>query len=253
MDRADEPHVPEIYAALGGLYAYQTDFLEAIEIWTHVDLPNTRTAPDIQLRIMQAYGSINERGPRRRPDACHQLPARHRLVLRPQIDQTRRAAFELPRTRWSPRRSSTKDAQNLRRRGTSPAPAAVRRRRHGLPGVSGAPEHGGSYEYRCTPTACTTAISSIGRRKTTPRSRTRISTIAPARRRGGGSSPRAASRPSSTTSSAARHAQGRQGRDPGSRRPRCHRWCRRSSAPTTISSRSFRQRPRRSSAMRRRR
>ena len=63
MDRADEPHVPEIYAALGGLYAYQTDFLEAIEIWERTlrTWPNTRTAPDIQLRIMQAYGSINER------------------------------------------------------------------------------------------------------------------------------------------------------------------------------------------------
>ncbi len=61
--RAKEVHVPEIYAALGGLYAYQTDFVEAIEIWEETlrRWPTTRTAPDVQLRIMQAYALLTER------------------------------------------------------------------------------------------------------------------------------------------------------------------------------------------------
>lgn len=63
MKRAEEPHVAEIYAALGELFAFQTDFVEAVEIWEETlrRWPTTRTAPDIQLKIMQAHMSLTER------------------------------------------------------------------------------------------------------------------------------------------------------------------------------------------------
>ena len=61
-ERKSEPHVPEIYSALGDLLAFQTDFQEAIEIWELVlkRYPNTRTAPDVQLKILQAWLQLQE-------------------------------------------------------------------------------------------------------------------------------------------------------------------------------------------------
>jgi cellulose synthase operon protein C len=61
-DRGKERHVPEVYAALGDLMAYQTDFSEAIEIWrtTLTRWPLAPAAPKIQLRILQAYNLLQD-------------------------------------------------------------------------------------------------------------------------------------------------------------------------------------------------
>jgi cellulose synthase operon protein C len=61
-DRGSERHVPEIYAALGDLMAYQTDFAEAIGIWrtTLQRWPLAPAAPKIQLRILQAYNLLQD-------------------------------------------------------------------------------------------------------------------------------------------------------------------------------------------------
>ncbi|RMG95429.1 MAG: hypothetical protein D6705_13670 [Deltaproteobacteria bacterium] len=72
--RKDEPHVPEIYAALGDLYAYQTDYQLAIELWelTLRRWPLAPTAPQIQLKILQAYTMLQ--------DADGAMRARDRLA-----------------------------------------------------------------------------------------------------------------------------------------------------------------------------
>jgi len=71
-DRGSERHVPEIYAALGDLMAFQTDFADAIGIWrtTLQRWPLTPAAPKIQLRILQAYNLLqDEEGARVARDA----------------------------------------------------------------------------------------------------------------------------------------------------------------------------------------
>lgn len=61
--RGKERHVPEIYAALGDLYAQDTDFKSAIGIWTTVigRWPLAPAAPKIQLRIMEAYAMLQDK------------------------------------------------------------------------------------------------------------------------------------------------------------------------------------------------
>lgn len=71
-DRGNERHVPEIYAALGDLFAFQTEFLRAIDIWrtTLERWPLTPAAPKIQMRILQAYNLLqDEAGARAARDA----------------------------------------------------------------------------------------------------------------------------------------------------------------------------------------
>jgi cellulose synthase operon protein C len=61
-DRGDERHVPEVYAALGDLFAFQTEFDRAIAIWktTLERWPLTPAAPKIQMRILQAYNALQD-------------------------------------------------------------------------------------------------------------------------------------------------------------------------------------------------
>ncbi len=61
-DRGAERHVPEIYAALGDLLAYQTEFQKAIKIWqtTLNRWPLTPAAPKIQMRILRAYNLLHD-------------------------------------------------------------------------------------------------------------------------------------------------------------------------------------------------
>jgi len=61
-ERGSERHVPEIYAALGDLFAFQTEFAEAIDIWrtTLGRWPLTPAAPKIQMRILQAYNLLHD-------------------------------------------------------------------------------------------------------------------------------------------------------------------------------------------------
>ncbi|MEX1364817.1 MAG: tetratricopeptide repeat protein [Nannocystaceae bacterium] len=61
-DRGAEPHVPEVYAALGDLLAYQTEYLQAIDIWkaTLSRWPLTPAAPKIQMRILGAYNLLQD-------------------------------------------------------------------------------------------------------------------------------------------------------------------------------------------------
>ncbi len=60
--RKDEPHVPDIYTALGDLYAFQTDFREAIEIWELAlsRWPLAPNAPQTQLKVLQAYNMLQD-------------------------------------------------------------------------------------------------------------------------------------------------------------------------------------------------
>ncbi len=57
-----ERHVAEIYAALGDLRAYETEFARAIKIWeqTLLRFPLAPAAPEIQDRIMQAWMALRE-------------------------------------------------------------------------------------------------------------------------------------------------------------------------------------------------
>lgn len=61
--RGDEPHVAEIYAALGDLYAFDTDYKTAISIWNTIlnRWPLTPAAPKIQLRVMEAYNMLQDK------------------------------------------------------------------------------------------------------------------------------------------------------------------------------------------------
>ena len=61
--RGNEKHVPEIYAALGDLFAMQTEFNKAIEIWqtTLNRWPLAAAAPQIQMRILQAHNALQEK------------------------------------------------------------------------------------------------------------------------------------------------------------------------------------------------
>ena len=60
--RGKERHVPEVYAALGDLYAFDTDYKRAITIWkrTLQRWPLTAAAPKIQLRIMEAHKLLQQ-------------------------------------------------------------------------------------------------------------------------------------------------------------------------------------------------
>jgi tetratricopeptide (TPR) repeat protein len=62
-ERGNERHVPEVYAALGDLLAYQTDFQTAIGIWqsTLDRWPLAAAAPSIQNRILEAYQMLQEK------------------------------------------------------------------------------------------------------------------------------------------------------------------------------------------------
>jgi len=61
--RGKERHVPEIYAALGDLYAVDTDYKTAIGIWKTIlaRWPLTPAAPGIQLRVMDAYAMLQDK------------------------------------------------------------------------------------------------------------------------------------------------------------------------------------------------
>lgn len=71
-ERGNERHVPEIYAALGDLLAFQTEYLRAVDIWRETlrRWPLTPAAPKIQMRIMSAYNLLHdEAGARAARDA----------------------------------------------------------------------------------------------------------------------------------------------------------------------------------------
>lgn len=71
-DRGGERHVPEIYAALGDLYAFQTDFKLAIKIWDSAlqRWPSAAAAPMLQKKILDAYAALADKeGMRRSRDA----------------------------------------------------------------------------------------------------------------------------------------------------------------------------------------
>lgn len=60
--RGNEPHVPEVYAALGDLFAAQDDFKAAINIYT-VALqrwPTARAAPALQKKILDAHVALGD-------------------------------------------------------------------------------------------------------------------------------------------------------------------------------------------------
>ncbi len=61
--RGKERHVPEIYAALGDLYALDTDYPSAIRIWNTIlgRWALTPAAPKIQLRVMEAYAMLQDK------------------------------------------------------------------------------------------------------------------------------------------------------------------------------------------------
>ncbi|MBL4685436.1 MAG: hypothetical protein JKY37_12650, partial [Nannocystaceae bacterium] len=61
--RGKERHVPEIYANLGDLYALDTDYPAAIQIWNTIlgRWPLTPAAPSIQLRVMEAYAMLQDK------------------------------------------------------------------------------------------------------------------------------------------------------------------------------------------------
>lgn len=61
-ERKDERHVPEVYAALGDLFAEQTDYPRAIAIWedTLKRWPLAPAAPKVQLRILQAHNMLQD-------------------------------------------------------------------------------------------------------------------------------------------------------------------------------------------------
>lgn len=61
-DRGNERHVGEIYAALGDLYAYQTDFKLAIRIWEGAlsRWPTAAAAPLLQKKILDAQLALGD-------------------------------------------------------------------------------------------------------------------------------------------------------------------------------------------------
>ncbi len=62
-ERGNQRHVPEVYAALGDLLAYQTDFETAIGIWqsTLDRWPMAAAAPSIQDRILKAHEMLQQK------------------------------------------------------------------------------------------------------------------------------------------------------------------------------------------------
>lgn len=61
--RGNEKHVAEVYAALGDLFALQTEYTKAIEIWelTLARWPLAPAAPMLQLRVMQGYNALQDK------------------------------------------------------------------------------------------------------------------------------------------------------------------------------------------------
>lgn len=61
--RGAEPHVAEIYRELGELFAFQTEYAQAIGIWqaTLNRWPNAPAAPSIQLKILRAYEFLQDK------------------------------------------------------------------------------------------------------------------------------------------------------------------------------------------------
>lgn len=61
--RGGEKHVPEIYAALGDLYAFQTDFKLAIKIWDSAlaRWPTAAAAPLLQKKILDAQVALGDK------------------------------------------------------------------------------------------------------------------------------------------------------------------------------------------------
>lgn len=62
-DRGAERHVPEIYAALGDLFAFQTDFKLAIKIWDTAlaRWPNAAAAPLLQKKVLDAWLALGDK------------------------------------------------------------------------------------------------------------------------------------------------------------------------------------------------
>ncbi|MEM6295298.1 MAG: tetratricopeptide repeat protein [Myxococcota bacterium] len=62
-ERGSERHVPEVYAALGDLLAFETDYTVAINIWqtTINRWPMAAAAPSIQDRILKAYEMLQDK------------------------------------------------------------------------------------------------------------------------------------------------------------------------------------------------
>ncbi|MEE9385607.1 MAG: tetratricopeptide repeat protein [Nannocystaceae bacterium] len=66
--RSHEPHVPEIYAKLADLLAYQTEYLQAVGIWEQAlrRWPTFAKAPEVQSKIMAAYLALQDEDSARR-------------------------------------------------------------------------------------------------------------------------------------------------------------------------------------------
>ena len=63
-DRWGEPHVPEIYTALGQVWAEADDLLLAVNLWEQVlsRWPNSPKAPQLQMRLYETYRQLQEEG-----------------------------------------------------------------------------------------------------------------------------------------------------------------------------------------------
>ena len=61
-DRGKEPHVPEIYAALGDLFGFQTDYRLAIKIYETAlqRWPTAAAAPSLQKKVLDAYVALGD-------------------------------------------------------------------------------------------------------------------------------------------------------------------------------------------------
>lgn len=67
-DRGGEPHVPEVYAALGDLFANQDDWKLAIKIYDTAlsRWPTTAAAPALQKKVLDAYVALGDNASVRR-------------------------------------------------------------------------------------------------------------------------------------------------------------------------------------------
>lgn len=61
--RWNEPHVPEIYAALGEVWAEMDDLDYAVNLWEQTlrRWPNAARAPKLQMRLYEAYNQLQEK------------------------------------------------------------------------------------------------------------------------------------------------------------------------------------------------
>ncbi|MBL9102901.1 MAG: tetratricopeptide repeat protein [Myxococcales bacterium] len=67
-DRGKEPHVPEVYAALGDLFAFQTDYRLAIKIYDTAlqRWPTAAAAPSLQKKVLDAYVALGDQAAARK-------------------------------------------------------------------------------------------------------------------------------------------------------------------------------------------